>query len=175
MQSRKTLVLTWNRLVLIKACRVQPCAAMSDKLSGGTCTVGNMEREWEKKKESMRVNKRKEWMRCFVNVTKWQTRSSKMTTSGLTSKSQTVHHTVVETFVHYNCTTYCILKWSPTMWHLLYSHVYGIPRSSYSLQQWISLISCPQARVRGTNQWRQLLLLCVLSMNTCSVLVCQFV
>lgn len=42
------------------------------------------------------------------------------------------------------------------------------------LQQWISLISCPQARDRGTNQWKQLVLLCVLSMNTCSVLVRQF-
>lgn len=70
-----------------------------------------------------------------------------------------------------------------TIWlhHLLYisismtftvHHVYGVPRSSHSLWQWISLISCPPAKEGGTNQWRQLLLY-VLSMNTCSVLVCQ--
>lgn len=38
------------------------------------------------------------------------------------------------------------------------------------LKQWIYLISCLWARKRGTNQWKQLVLLCVLSMNTCSVM-----
>lgn len=47
--------------------------------------------------------------------------------------------------------------------------------SSCSPPLWISLISWPSARDRGTNQRKQLLLLYVWSMNTCSVLVLQFV
>lgn len=39
------------------------------------------------------------------------------------------------------------------------------------LPLWISLICRPEARDTGTNQWKQLLLLYVPSMNTCSVLV----
>ncbi len=54
-------------------------------------------------------------------------------------------------------------------------HVHKLSQSSGSLQQWVSLISRPEAGDIGTNQQKQLLLLCVLSMNTCSVLVCQFV
>lgn len=55
------------------------------------------------------------------------------------------------------------------------SQVCDVSLSSCSLLQWISQINCPSARDRGTNQCRQLLLLCVLSMNTCSVVVCQLV
>lgn len=48
--------LTWNRPVLIKACRVQPRAALSDKLSVGTC------REVERWGEKEKKQKMKEWM-----------------------------------------------------------------------------------------------------------------
>lgn len=59
MQSRKTLVLTWNRPVLIKACLVQPRAARSDKSSAGT---------WRENEKKNRENKNK-WIGCYENVT----------------------------------------------------------------------------------------------------------
>lgn len=110
--------LTWNRPVLIKACRVQPRATPSDKSSAATRRVAERTREKERQNERERI-------RRFENVPKWLFSSRKFSTSGPTSVSQAVHHSVKPQ--HVNCATYCETDPSRAVWHLK-------PCGSFSIQ-----------------------------------------
>ena len=135
MRSRKTSgFLTWNRPVLIKACRVQPRAAPSDKSSAAARRVAARTRE---RKDRMRESKLGVLRMCQSDFSR---------RGSFPQMARQACHRLFITAWNLSivdCTTCCETDLSRAVWHLE-------PCGSFSVQsqQRISLISRPRGERR---------------------------